>query len=264
MANRINSTSDFWSVSEADILGNGNDGTTQSKATKNIIFNPEGGNIQTQLSVDGDLRQIDGTNSLTTSPTANTTGTATDKRSQPFLLRWIVKLLQPIANGVQAINARFDNPIAVSGNLTATVNTSTLATEVTQSAINTKLAGALTVNTGLTGLATQTTLTSVDSRLAGTLTVLTPGGVLSQGSVNIPTAGTPVQMPSKILLDSVLLQWHPNNVGKIYYGSSSVGNNNSSAFLSSSFAAVSLNIRQLSTLYINSDNPNDKILWVAL
>jgi hypothetical protein len=94
MANRIHDTSDFWVSSEADFLGNGRDGIAQNTATRNVVYDTEGGLRTTQVLVDGDLRQIDGNSTTSLNPLENNSGNATTRMSQPFLLRWVVRLLQ--------------------------------------------------------------------------------------------------------------------------------------------------------------------------
>lgn len=137
---RINSSADFFRVTEADALGNGKDDTSAANAGRTVVVNPEVGLALTTVSVDGDLTSIDSdADALSSDPTAHDTGAASTRLSHSYLFRWITRLIQVVAKrlpaSLGATTAANSFPVAI-----PTDQLSTLATSANQGTANTALA----------------------------------------------------------------------------------------------------------------------------
>ena len=91
----------IWLKNEADVFNNNTNESSSANAGRRVVLDPEAGLSQTVVSIDGNLQAIDTTaETLSTNPTANNAGASSDRYSRSFLLRWLIKLLQPLAGTV--------------------------------------------------------------------------------------------------------------------------------------------------------------------
>jgi hypothetical protein len=101
MPTQFNSETNIYRLNEGDLLANGKNDTSSANAGRTPVLDPESGLASTTVAIDGDLRTIDtASEAIALDPAANTSGNASAKHSQSFLLRWLVKLLQPLASAI--------------------------------------------------------------------------------------------------------------------------------------------------------------------
>ncbi|MBD1871969.1 hypothetical protein H6F75_00595 [Nodosilinea sp. FACHB-131] len=196
MTTRINSATDAYRLNEADVLGNGKDDTTSANAGRSVILDVEAGLASTTTATDGDLRVVDTVaEALSADPTANTTGNATLKYSRAFLLRWLVKLIQPLAGAVAGGRVQVDivnaSTLAVSGPLT---NTELRATPV-------PVSGNVTANTGLAQPLTDTQIRATPLPISGTVST-----GLSQPLTDAQARATPLPVSGTVTANTGLSQ----------------------------------------------------------
>lgn len=148
---------------------------------------------------------------------------------------------------------------------TASVDTTGLATDAQLASILTKLNAAFSDKGQLAPASSVSVVQATGTSLAvtGDLNLSVDGGVPAQGSVSVTTAGTAVPLPAKALKNGVLLQWHPSNTGRIYYGDSAVANSLAGPFLDDTVDAIVWKVNDLSDLSINADTSGDSVLWFA-
>jgi hypothetical protein len=90
---------------------------------------------------------------------------------------------------------------------------------------------------------------------------LIPTQVIS-GQVNVTTAGTAVALGTTNDIISVVIKAKSSNTGNIYVGGSNVSSSN--GLILSAGDAVSLDINNLSSVYIDSDVNGEGVSYLAL
>jgi hypothetical protein len=124
MPTRFTNTTDAYRQNEDDILDNGRDDTSSPNAGRTPVLDAEAGLASTTVAIDGDLRNIDTVpEAIALAPTDNTTGASSARYSRAFLLRWLIKLVQPLAGAVAGTEVQVDivaaPTLTVAGTVTA-------------------------------------------------------------------------------------------------------------------------------------------------
>lgn len=91
---------------------------------------------------------------------------------------------------------------------------------------------------------------------------INPYSILGNGVKTVPTAGTAVQLSTSVSIKTVTIRAYSTNTGIIYVGDSSVTSAN--GFQLSPQETVSLDIANLSTIWLNASANNDGVSYIYL